>query len=252
MEPIRFMQYERISDDLYFLGNNVVLKFNVGLSYYKDGKRNFYHREYQYEKEHENVVSIKRSYDYYLSLENTSRDKKEFIMISPKDFPRFREAIQVVVSWFRDERFSKLFVSKKGKLILTSPIPTCEINGLPQGKYIKIDPVVIDIGVANDDKYPGISIELSDPNNYVNISVDTLIGFDYILSCVNMIQMAQSMLAALPVPMGTNRFNISDSPYGKNESAATIRNNNIDSKAQNGAKGIQGRFIGQTNKLEGL
>jgi len=40
MEPVVFMTYEKMSDDLMYLSNNVVLRFNINLaSYNKDGKR---------------------------------------------------------------------------------------------------------------------------------------------------------------------------------------------------------------------
>ena len=253
MEPIIFTQYEKISDDLYFLGKYVVLRFNVGLAYYKDGKRNFFHREYEYEKERENVVSIKRTYDYYLSLENINPARKEFIMITPKEFPRFREAIHTAADWFRDKKYSKLFVSSKGKLVVTSPIPVCEINSFPQGKYIKIEPVVITVGAANADNIPGVCITLSDPNNYIYLNVDTLIGLEYTVDCVNMIQMAQSMLASLPSePINRTSIGITTTRTSFEEQRAKIidQKNNIDNPTNK--SNIQGRFIGQKRRLEDL
>lgn len=246
MEPIQFIKYDRITDDLYYLGKNVVLKFTVGLAYYKDGERYFFHNEYEYQRENQNVVSIKRRYDYYLALENSSIENKEFIIIAPKDFIKFRKAIQTALSWFQDTKYSKLYATNKGKLIMTSPIPSCEINSFPGGKYIKLDPVIIDFGIAKEDKQPGVCLTLSDPNNYVNMSVDTLTGLDYILSCVNMISMAQSMISAIPLDTPINRNNLINSPIGKNT------NKKMESKPLNDVKTIEGRFIGQSNSMESL
>ena len=64
---------------------------------------------------------------------------KEQVMIGPRDFIRFRELIETCVSLFTNEKYKKLFVEHKKKLILTSPIPSCEIAGLPAGKYIKCE-----------------------------------------------------------------------------------------------------------------
>ena len=252
MEPINFMQYERISDDLYFLSKNVVLRFNVALaSYNKDGKRVFFHKEYLYEKDSNNVVSIKRNYDFYVSLENLSPDQKEFIMIRAKDFPKFKNAIHVAADWFRDKKYSKLFATTKGKLILTSPIPTCEINSLSQGKYIKIEPTIITLGFASDDNIPGICITLSDPNNYVNLNVDTLIGLEYVVDCINMIQMAQTMIASIPME-AINRYDINNNTQIQNKvTSMQARRSTIADRSASGINGIEGRFIGKP-KLEGL
>lgn len=245
MEPLQFLNYERICDDLYYLGKSVVLRFNVGLASYKDGTRYFFHKEYEYQKERKNVVTVKRNYDFFLTLENL--ENKESVMIRARDFPKLRTAIQVALTWFQDKKYAKLYATNKGKLIMTSPIPTCEINSLPCGKFIKIDPIIIDSGIANDDKQPGICIIFGDANNYVNMTVDNLIGLDYILSCVNMVQMAQIMIASLPMDHEVNR-RVMDPPSYKSIVNYRIDKNNNQSETN----GIEGRFIGGKSKLEDL
>ena len=248
MNPIEFMNYERICDDLYFLGNNVVLRFNVGLASYKDGTRYFFHKEYEYQKEGRNVVTIKRSYNYYLTLEHT--ESKESIMITARDYPKLKSAIHTALSWFQDKKYDKLYVTVKGKLTMTSPIPSCEINSFPAGKYIIIEPIIIDRGVANDDKQPGVRIYLSDTNYYVNMSVDNLTGLGYIIDSINMIQMAQTMIASLPSDFNINRRVIDSKPvsYFQREQLNKIDSNN----SVEGVKTVNGRFIGGKSRLEDL
>ena len=44
------IQYEKISDDVCFLGNNALLRFNVSLARKdKSNNRNHYHTEYVYD-----------------------------------------------------------------------------------------------------------------------------------------------------------------------------------------------------------
>lgn len=245
MEPIEFLNYDRICDDLYYLNKHVVLRFNVGLASYRDGTRYFFHKEYEYQKERRNVVTIRRSYDYFLSLENI--ETKESIMILPKDYVKFRTAFQVALSWFQDKKYAKLYVTNKGKLMMTSPIPSCEINSLPVGKYLRLDPIIIDKGIANDDKIPGVAITMGDPNNYVNISVDSLSALTYIIDCVNMVQMAQTMIASIPIDHEINRKMM----------GGASRIDRIAYKVDNANKpaetsSIEGRFIGGKSKLEDL
>ena len=253
MEPIQFLQYERMSDDLYYLGKNVVLRFNLGLASYKDGKRYFFHKEYDYEKNGNRVVTIKRTYDYYLSLENISDNGsgKEFIIIGVKDFLRFKASIETCITWFTDKKFKNLFVQNKNNLILTSPIPTCELNGLPSGKYIKYDPVVIEYGQTIDDKQPGVAVTLSNPNNFVEMNVDTLMGLYYIIKDFNMLLMAQGMLAYLAPPANCNRYSVGDGTqvnYYKN-----IRIKQLDQNREK-VSGIEGRRVKkpEKNNLEAL
>ena len=133
---------------------------------------------------------------------------------------------------------------------MTSPIPSCEINSFPAGKYIIIEPIIIDRGVANDDKQPGVRIYLSDTNYYVNMSVDNLTGLGYIIDSINMIQMAQTMIASLPSDFNINRRVIDSKPvsYFQREQLNKIDSNN----SVEGVKTVNGRFIGGKSRLEDL
>ena len=248
MEPVQFMRYERLSDDVYWLNKNFVVRFNVNLVYYdKNGKRQFFHKEYEYEKNGNKVVTLKRSYDYYISIENIADygAGKEYIIITNKEFIKFQQMIKSCINWFNDDKYKNLFVEKRKKLTLTSPIPTSELNGLPGGKYIRCDPVVLDFGgTTSISQQPGICITLSNPNIFTNITIDTLMGLWYTIKDLQMLPMAQNLLNYLVSTSSVNRFNIDDG-------TSANYNSNLMREFNNKNKGIEGRKI-KNNGLESL
>ena len=214
IEPMEFFKIDKISDDVYAIAPNIILKFNVSLSKTANGKRYHFHKEYEYPtkgvQDYPSLVTIKRSFDYFLSIENQQKDingNKLFIRIGAQEYFALKNGLEQVISWFNDSRYKNLFVTDRGKLIMTSPIPTYRIDNLPMQKYIEFTPTIIDKGMANDDKIPGIMIEFGDSSSVVNITLDKLMGWYYIISCFNMYQAALSMVNYLERPeFGTNRF----------------------------------------------
>ena len=214
IEPMEFFKIDKVSDDVYALGPNVILKFNVSLSKISNGKRHHFHKEYEYSSrgipEQPTLVTIKRSFDYYLSIENMQKDSngnKAFIRIGPQEYMLFKRGLEEAISWFTDKKWSKLFAHNNGKLILVSPIPEFDIPNLPMQKYIHISPVIIDKGIANADKEPGVRFVLGDESNFVDMNLDRLMGLYYIISCFNMYQAALSIVNYVERPeFGTNRF----------------------------------------------
>lgn len=241
VEPMEFLKIDKISDDVYAIGPNVILKFNVSLSKISNGKRHHFHKEYEYPtkgiSEYHSLVTLKRSFDYYLSIENMQKDNfgnKAFIRIGVQEYILFKRALEVALSWFTDSKYSNLFVNDNGKLRLVAPIPDFKISKLPMQKYIEFIPIIIDYGISNADKEPGVRIILSDPSSYVDINVDRLMGLYYIISCFNMYQSAITMINYIERPeFGTNRFVMG------NEHTLSI----IDDRTKSGASGIEGRQV---------
>ena len=61
---IDYSKYEKITDDIMIIANKVVLRMNVGLSYYTtENKRINFHREVEYysQKANKNLINIKRN-----------------------------------------------------------------------------------------------------------------------------------------------------------------------------------------------
>lgn len=253
VEPMEFFKIDKISDDVFAIGPNIILKFNVSLSKISGGKRYHFHKEYEYPSkavpDMPTMVTVKRSFDYYLSIESMQKDQngnKVFIRIGPSEYMIFKKGLEEAIAWFTDKRYEKLFAYDKGKLILMPPIPGFNIPNLPMQKYIEFLPIIIDRGMANADKEPGVRIILSDPGVYVDINLDRLMGLYYIISCFNMYQAALSIVNYIQRPdFGTNRY-VMDSGHTMTMGGS-----------RTGATGIEGRFVSpkdspnNINTLEG-
>ena len=203
-------RYERISDIVYPFGRGIVLRFNVSLAKYSQtNERIFYYKEYEYaNKNDEMVVSIKRNYEYFLTLENTKNKDAISTMITMRDFPRLKQALHRASAWYTDAEFAKLFVMKQGRLVLTSPIPRETIDGLIGGHSIIIEPIIID-SQRFIKKVPGVCIRDEMADVITSMSFDDYMGFLFTIDSINMISMAQAMLAAIPhEPI--NRVKLSD------------------------------------------
>jgi len=240
IEPMEFFKIDKVSDDVYAIGPNVILKFNVSLSKMSNGKRFHFHKEYEYPSRGvpglSTLVTIKRSFDYYLSIENMTKDNsgnKLFIRIGPQEYMIFKRGLEEAISWFTDNKYAKLFARDRGKLILMPPVPEFVMQNLPMQKYIHIQPIIIDRGMANDDKEPGIRLTLGDNSNVIDINLDRLMGLYYTISCFNMYQAALIMVNYIQRPeFGTNRFVMEPSHLMGQESGVRY-----------GSSGIEGRFV---------
>lgn len=237
MDP--FLHYNRMSDDIYWLTNYVVIRMNVAL-YRKNskGERKFFYREYEYSIGNQSMVTIRRAYDYYITIDSTYKDNKESVMIAPKDYPRFKILLDTVVKWFTDKKYKGLFAKSNNKLVLTSPIPEAEINGLPNAKSIRCDPIVISYGETIADQFPGVRFTFG--NYSADLTIDQLMGFHNLINEFNMLLSAQLMLSSIPVPFGTNRIKLDDGP-----SVNYFRNTTLEKIDNSGSQttGIIGRRV---------
>lgn len=213
---IEQQQYDKISDDLYFLGKNVVLKFNVNLSRpNQENQRNHYHKEYQYNSKYidtSSVITIRRSFDFYLSIENLTRDdfgNKEYIRIGVPEIMSLRYYIEAVTRWFTDSKYESLYAKKNGRLIMLGRVENIRISNLPLDRYLEFEAMVCE--TPDGDMYPGVRIYLSSKTNYADMSIDRLMGFYYLISTINMYESAQLMLNYLQRPeYGTNMVSFCD------------------------------------------
>ena len=109
--------YEKVTDDLMYLGYSVdlkcgyVLRFNVILAKAtKDGKRIPVHTEYRYEtRKYTNALAgntMRRHIDFYMSIEALYKDSsgnKDFVMIKMQDMIYLRSQLKIAMSWFTDK-----------------------------------------------------------------------------------------------------------------------------------------------------
>lgn len=219
-------KYEKITDDLLLLSPNIILKFTVGLTNYSDRfGRQSYHKEFEYSsaKSKSNVISIKRSFDFYLSLENTkSGDNKEFIRIGVSDIYGFRHIIKKASEWYTSKEYSNLFARKNNRLIITRRIDPLILDHLPMGKYIKLEPIIV-TNINTDEDYIALRMYLSSEDNYGDISVNKLMGLMYILDTINMYESAQLLLNYIQRPeFGSNIYSL-NSEYSEEEPESKLQ-----------------------------
>lgn len=220
-----YVDYDKISDDIFFLGGGgrFILRMNVSLAKRMEDKtRKHFYQEYSYDSKYSDkaqVVSMRRSYEYYMSLESLE-DKGNGIMIRPQDMILLRSRLAEVLPWFGNGTF----VMRKGKLMISKRPETIKIGGFPENRFISFDPVVLDWEDGNQTM--GVRISLSDVT-FSDITVDKFYGLVYIINSMNMVQSAQSMLAFMSMPeYGTNRYEI-DTGYSNNDNNETVAPNSV-------------------------
>lgn len=217
IQVIRFLheQYEKISDDVYYIGNNAILRFNVLLAHKsEDGIRYQYHREYEYTSDKYsnidyNLVTIRRNFEYFLSIENikkTDLNDKEYIMIRTEDMYYVLNQLKSVYKWFTDSAYKNLYAyDKNKKMVIYNRPQSIYISNLAMDKYIIFDPIVLQYD--NNIQQAGIRITLSNESNYVDISIPKFEGLLYTLTTFNMYQCAQNVINYLQRPeFGTNCY----------------------------------------------
>ena len=202
---VAYDDYDKIIDDIVYLGSKLYLRMTVVLSnkYDKDGQfyRESFHKEYRYASKYSKskLVTIKRSsFEYYLSLDKT--DTKASIWIRPQDIIILRMKLSEVSSWFTDDTFA----IKNGSLIVYKRKQSILIKKLMFDKYLQFDPVVI-IWENTGEQVQGVRITLGDQNEFVDVSMNKFYALLYIIQSINMYESAQLLLNYIGRPEnGTN------------------------------------------------
>ena len=214
---IRHSKYDKLSDDLYMLGYNVILRFNVSLSkQLKDGKRYSYHHEYEYSTskfiDQDKLITIRRNFDYHLSIENIREDgkgNKEFIMIGLQNILIVRKQFEMAVDWFIKKNL--FAVNNDNKLVMLGKVEPIQIFGLPMSKYLILEPIIINY--ENNMQQSGVRIFLSSDSNFVDMNLDKFMGLVYLLNSINMYESACLLINYLQRPeFGTNLYNFNSRP----------------------------------------
>lgn len=216
IDPLIYSSYEKMTDDLYWISSNLLLRFNVTLAHYdKEGNRVGFHKEFKYPSNKTSygyLKSIRRDFDFYLSIENFYRrngEERVFIPINVQDIISVRMALQVVFSWFNDKKYEGLYVTKNGKLMMTSPTPSYMIQ-MPGNNYIEYKPIIIEKRTGVDDKEPGVYMGINDSYG-CRLSLRTFMGFKYLIDSIDMYQVALLMLNYLGRPeLGSFMYSFSD------------------------------------------
>jgi len=209
--------YEKITDDIMVLANKFVLKMNVALSFYNnDNKRINFHREVEYysQKAYKNLINIRRTFDYYLSIENIKT--KDYVRISITDMLKLQYGLEQVYKFFTDSKYQDVYAKKDGELIIYRMPTPIVISGLTMDKYLQFEPCIY-VNFRGETEQ-GVRMYLSSQEVYCDISLNRLEGFIYIINNINLFESAQAMLAYIERPeLGYNLFSYNTEPMFENE-----------------------------------
>lgn len=225
MRPIEYIDYDKISDDVLYLGDKLYLRMNVSLSSKKEpDMRYHFHQEYEYPSPYGRngyLKSIKRSFQYFLSL-----DRKDIsggaIMIRSQDMFLLKEKLTQVSEWFNDGTFG----TKKKNLIIKTKREPIILPGLANQKYLQFDPIVI-VYEGTGEQTPGVRITLGDSSIFADICVDKLFSLKYTIDTFNMYLSAQLLINYLRRPeFGTGLYVLENNEFMEEHNTGAIVKNN--------------------------
>lgn len=247
-EPFEIVKFEKFCDDIVHVGRGLIIRINVNLARSYNDNRYFFYKEYEYTLNNYKRVSIKRGFDYYLSLEEVARPKdhdKIFIKIGLSDFYIFKQKLIDMIDWFTNSKYNKLFAKSGNELVIgMSSIPKTAMS-FTNGMKVTFTPIVMGVG---NDQIPGVNIELDNGKDMIDyaMSVDQLFAVHTALDGYNPFMSAQIMVGSMGIKLGTNRTNLDDASLG-NPLPALIE----EEKVKQGSS-IEGRLIGGGKNLEDL
>lgn len=201
VQGMTYLDYDKISDDLCWLGNSVVVRMNVKLSRKKDNKRFHFHKEFGYQTQlldNPQLYTIRRSFDYYISIDHLQ--SKESVMITIRDILLLRMKVAEVYNWFSDGTFA----IKNKKLIILDR-KQCIVDGLLCKKQMLFEPIILED--EDGTQQPGVRLTIGSPDVYSDFSSSVLGGFIYLINQIDMFTAAQNMINYLGHPeFGTNLY----------------------------------------------
>lgn len=208
---ITLYDYDKISDNLCYLANNIVFKFNVGLSRKnKDGMKEYFHSEYEYDSSYldrDNAVSIQRRFNYFYSI-NVTNSFDSNVMIRVQDMIQVERKLNKTLEWFENN-----FSIRDNRLVIIGDCKPIRIDNLLGGRFFDLEPIVIE---RRDGTYiPGVRLTLCGTENYADIEVDNYMGFVYLLLHTDMYNAALSLINYLPINAGVNHHKIEEDSYGE-------------------------------------
>lgn len=208
---ITWKSYAKIADEV-FSSAGISVKMNVSL--YKDipmqdgtKRRRLFHMEYGYkDKEGVDTYSIHRTFDYYLSIENTNRldsGYKEFVRIGVTEIDNFRAELFRVYQWIRYPE--KIYTTdSNGRLYIDKEVKPVFIGGLPpKNRFMAFEPAIGD----SETPYKAIKIVFNSQANIIIMPMNRFLGFYHVMMNVNLYDAAQNLLSYIGRPtFGSNLF----------------------------------------------
>ena len=185
--------YERINDLVFILSSEVKLMFSVVLARYagNDKYRIPYHKEYEYNKNGEKVITVTRCASSMLLFKFNEQPMNDIAILS-NHFIKFYNALASCQKWFDGTK--QVFCTKQGKIYIQKDNPNRApiiITELVDNKWISIEPIVI---LSTNDIYTtGIRICFNN-NMTIDMPVDRYYGLLHVLTGFNFYMATSSLL----------------------------------------------------------
>lgn len=194
--PIRYLDYDKISDTLLYFSKDIVFRFNVQLakksSY--DERRNFFHKEFEYESKYSdvgNVRSIRRDMTFFYTIDD-NRDYMNGFMIGIADvFPLKMLLEKQVLPWYIGNK-SIYGTSPDDRSIIIKGRWKPQQFAISDYKYIQFMPIVMTY--ENNITNCGIRLIINKETNFVDIDLNKFLGFYQIIAHTDMYAVACSMV----------------------------------------------------------
>lgn len=216
-EHIVYEDIETISDIVMHLGYSTYLKMNVRLGHKdKDNERQTFAKGYiissdRYKYPSPQVLSIKRNFDYYLTIEQWDNPDL-YMQIRPAKMLIVQHVFKEASKWLLDP---DLWKQENNKVVLAKHVDPISIPDMqPDNKTITLSPIPIEFNNGYYDR--GIRLTIGNIDNFVDIAVDNYMGLIYCLSTIDMYGAAVAMINSIPV-YEEPRFvqNLINYDYGK-------------------------------------
>lgn len=195
---IEHSDYNKLSEVIVRFNSEATVKANVQLS-----KLNFnnekisYHREVQTDR----GIKMNREFSCFYTFEKKTEYDYASVMVKHTDMILLNRTLEKSLTWFEDNEH---FMVKNKKLILVPTKPML-VTGLTNNKYLQFEPIVFQFDEASPVS-PGVRITLSNPEDFIDVDVDTYYGFVYNMR-PNMFVVCQNLVNYLGRPeFGTNLY----------------------------------------------
>lgn len=203
INPISFLEYGRITDQLMYFDKYTTLNFTVNMVRKSKDDRVFYnHNEYIYynEKMNQNMISIKRNIDCAFTISNNQEGI--FVSIRPSDMYMIQLALKnMILPWFIGG--TRIFkVDNNNGIILKGKYTPVEIP-LSEYSYIKFVPIIYNY--MDESVKEGIRMYINSDDTYVDYDINKFMEFFYYMMNTDMYNAAQNMIQYIKTqPYGTN------------------------------------------------
>lgn len=206
---IDYTDYDRITDILMYLSNNITLNFTTVLSRKdRSGNRMFFQYETQYASKYigsQYGRAIKRNMNFYYTLDNKNDFANGFI-IKPSDVYIITELIKnQVLPWFFDHQ-KRIFSIIENRLVITGKFEP--VNYIQSDyKYISLVPIVYSFEDGTFKE--GVRLYLNNQSEFADMDIDKFLGFYFLLLNTDMYSVACSMVNYVKMaPYGHNIYSM--------------------------------------------